>query len=167
MKRPLRRDTLPQRDDMHRKRWLYQIKQVNELAERFTGIRYGCAGKHKANPSLFGVAPYHGQDSDRTLCDRDARFGRADLPRIQPLLKRAEAASLAGNLTWSVDDTGWIYELQITNVGQNEWHGYPMLMTDPFARTIWLRFKEWADQHGQTSDKHAATACSLLYGLKP
>lgn len=166
MTRPPRRHTLPQRDDTHRKRWLYEIEQVKELAGRFARIRYGCAGKHKATPSLFGVAPYHGTDSDRSLCDRHAGFGKDDLPRIQPLLKRAEAASLAGNLTWSVDDTGWIYELQITNVGQNEWHGYPMLTTDPFAHTVWLRFKAWADQRGQTSDRNAATACALLYDLK-
>lgn len=165
MTKPSRRDTLPQRDDAHRKRSLYETGQLKELAERFAGIRYGCAGKHKANPYLFGVAPYHGTDSDRSLCDQHAGFLKEDLQRIQSLLKRAEAASLAGNLIWSVDDTGWIYELQITNAGRNEWHGYPMLPTDPFARTVWSRFRAWAHQAGQPADKNAALACATLYNL--
>ncbi|WP_372500801.1 hypothetical protein P7L66_01225 (plasmid) [Tistrella mobilis] len=167
MTRPPRRDKLPERDDTRRKRWLYKIEQVNELCERFKGIRYRCAGKHKANPYLYDVDPYHGTDSDRTLCDRHAGFCKEDLPRIRNLLRRAKAARLAGNLTWSVDDTGWIYELQTTNIGQNEWHGYPMLTNDPFARTVWLRFKVWADECGKAPDRNAASACASLYGLNP
>jgi hypothetical protein len=167
MSRPTRRGALPQRDDSQRKRYLYDTSQFQELANRFKGIRYACSGKHKSNPYIFGVAPYHGEDSERSLCDRHAGFGKPDLTRIPALLLRAEAAALAGNLTWTVDDTGWIYELQITNAGQNEWHGYPMLTTDPFAHTVWSRFNAWADLSGQASDRHAATACALRYDLKP
>jgi hypothetical protein len=167
MSRPPRRNALPQRDDAQRKRFLYDISQVPELATRFNGIRYGCTGKHKSNPYIFGVAPYHGKDSERSLCDHHAGFGKPDLPRIPALLVRSEAASLAGNLTWTIDDTGWIFEMQITNAGQNEWHGYPMLPTDPFARSVWLRFSGWADRHGQAADRGAAMACALRYELKP
>ncbi|MBZ9939467.1 hypothetical protein LB518_24495 [Mesorhizobium sp. BR1-1-16] len=86
--------------------------------------------------------------------------------RIPALLKRAQEAGLMGNLIWSVDDNGWIYELQVTNTGLNDWHGYPMLPSDPFARPVWLRFREWAAQHGNQVDRDAAHSCALRYGLK-
>lgn len=127
MSKPPRRSELPDRNDSYRERWLTDDVSPQALAHRFHGIRYGCYGKHKANPYIYGVEPYRGPDSDRTLCDDHAGFNKADLSRIPALFARAHAAGLAGNLIWSVDDNGWIYELQITNTGLNEWHGYPML----------------------------------------
>lgn len=137
------------------------------LDAHFNGIRYGCSGKHKANPYLYGVDPYRGPDSDRSLCDTHAGFTKADEKRIGALFDRAKMAGLIGNLMWTVDDTGWIYELQVTNQVQNEWHGYPLLPNDVFAPQIWMRFSIWANQHGSAADREAARNSALLYGIKP
>jgi len=164
-KPPIRRP-LPRRDDSRRKRWLASNPSLEEGAERFREFKYSCSGKHKANPYLYGVDPYRGQDSDRTLCDDHAGFGKDDLTRIPALLERAAAACLIGNLIWTVDDTGWIYQLEVTNHIQNEWHGYPLLPSDPFARQVWERFAKWADESGSLNDQNAAKSSALLYGLR-
>lgn len=165
-KRPSRAN-LPQRNENGRRKYLTLDLSSQALATRFSGIRYVCYSKHKSNPYIYGLQPYQGQDSDRTLCDTHAGFSKKDLSRIPALLVRARTAGLTGNLIWTIDDNGWIYELQITNVTQNEWHGYPMLPSNPFARQVWMRFSAWADQNGSNSDKDAANNCALLYGLRP
>lgn len=160
------RNHLPQRNDTNRKRWLANDLSLEALAARFQAIRYGCSGKHKSNPYLYDVEPYRGGDSDRSLCDTHANFRKSDFPRIPTLLVRAKAAGLVGNLIWSVDDTGWIYELQTTNETQNDWHGYPVLPGDTFARQVFVRFATWAGTHGSVADQNAAESCALLYGLQ-
>ncbi len=167
MTKPPSRKPPPRRDDSRRKRWLAPEPSHDETANRFRDFKYGCYGKHKANPYLYGVDPYHGQDSDRTLCDDHAGFGKHDLARIPTLVKRSAAARLIGNLIWTVDDTGWIYELEVTNHIQNEWHGYPLRTTDPFARQVWQRFSRWAGESGSLNDQKAAQSSALLYGLRP
>lgn len=126
MTKPPSRKTLPRRDDSRRKRWLEADPSPQEVEHRFRNINYICYGKHRANLHLYGVEPYRGQDSDRTLCDDHAGFGKYDLARIPALLARAAGAPLIGNLIWTVDDTGWIYQLEVTNRTQNAWHGYPL-----------------------------------------
>lgn len=167
MTKPPSRKPLPRRDDSRRKRWLAPAPTPEEVAARFRNIRYICYGKHKANPHLYGSEPYRGPDSDRTLCDDHAGFLRNDLARIPALLERAAAARLIGNLIWTVDDTGWIYQLELTNSVQNEWHGYPLLPSDAFAYQVWKRFAEWADEAGSPNDQKAAKSSALLYGLRP
>lgn len=166
MKPPARRP-LPRRDDSRRKRWLATDPSSAEITARFHAIKYVCYGKHKANPHLYDVDPYRGQDSDRTLCDDHAVLGKHDLVRIPALFGRAAAARLFGNLIWTIDDTGWIYELAVTNRVRNEWHGYPLLKDDTFARQVWDRFRRWAAVSGAPTDQTAAKSCALLYGLKP
>ena len=167
MTKPPSRRPLPRRDDSRRKRWLATDLSPKEVADRFRDIRYICYGKHKANPHLYGADPYRGQDSDRTLCDDHAGFGKDDLARIPALLARAAVARLIGNLIWTVDDTGWIYQLEVTNRIRNEWHGYPLLPSDAFARQVWERFSRWADESGSPNDQEAAKSSALLYGLRP
>lgn len=166
-KRPSSRAELPVRDDAHRKRQLDPTPAAPTLASRFTDIRYGCYGKHKRNPYLYGVAPYHGTDTDRSLCDEHAGFLQSDMVRIPSLFLRAKLAGLAGNLIWTVDDTGWVFELMSTNVGLNQWHGYPLLPNDPFARQVWARFDNWAKQCGDQVDREAAGRCANFYGFRP
>jgi hypothetical protein len=166
-KKPTTRANLPKRDNAHRSRRLDPNPAAPDFAARFMGIRYGCHGKHKRNPYAYGVAPYRGTDTDRSLCDEHAGFSQSDMARIPALFLRAERAGLAGNLIWTVDDTGWVYELMSTNVGLNEWHGYPLLTTDPFARQVWERFANWANQHGNQADRDAAGRCAQFYGFRP
>lgn len=148
-------------------RKLSEDTSPDTVAEYFAGLRYTGYGKHKLNPHLYNLAPYHGTDSDRGMCDRDAAFGVRDMQRVPGLLDRSRNAALFGTLIWTVDDTGWIYELRVTNATQNEWHGYPMLPGDTFARQVWRRFADWAAQAGSPTDKLAAQACALLYNCRP
>lgn len=164
-KRPNRKNE-QRRSKKNRPRRLALNLSTEALAAHFDEIRYGCYGKHKANPYLYGVDPYRGPDSDRSLCDEHAGFTKTDIQRIDALFERAKMAGLVGNLMWTVDDTGWIYELQITNQEQNEWHGYPLLTGDVFALQVWKRFSAWANEHGSSVDRSAAKNAALLYGIK-
>lgn len=48
------------------------------------------------------------------------------------------------NLLWTLDESGWIFELRITNPAQAQYHGYPVLPGDAFARHILSRAREVA-----------------------
>lgn len=165
--RPGTRDHLPRRRDSMRKRRFEENVSEADVQTRFAGITYGGSSKHKALPHLFGLVPSGSAPPDATLCDRDAGFTPNDMSRIPALLDRARRAHLIGNLIWTVDDNGWVYELELTNSGQNEHHGYPLRAGDPFVERVFGVFKEWAAVHGTDDDRNAAEACAKRYGLKP
>lgn len=115
-----------------------------ELSARVT---YGAYSKHKLNPTAYKLSPYAGQDEERTYCDAHADFGKENLSRIPTLLVRGVMLGLwsdqnngdAPSLLWTLDESGWIFELRITNSGQAQYHGYPVLPGDAFARHILVR----------------------------
>lgn len=37
---------------------------------------------------------------------------------------------------WAVDSEGYVYEAQLSNSGNGEYHGYPMKDGDRFAETV-------------------------------
>lgn len=164
--RPNTRSQLKNRSGQNRPRKINCNLSQSQINVRYTNIQYGCSGKHKSNPFIYGLAPYHGQDSDRSLCDRDAQFLQSDLSRIPDLFDRSRRAGLLDKLIWTVDNTGWVYELQITNSGQNCWHGYPLFLQDEFAKTLIRYFTEWAAINGTDIDKCAAQAARQLYGVR-
>jgi hypothetical protein len=47
-------------------------------------------------------------------------------------------------LLWTIDASGWIFELRITNSGQAEYHGYPLLPGDAFARHVLAKARDEA-----------------------
>ena len=115
-----------------------------DLSERVT---YGAYSKHKLNPTAYKLSPYAGQDEERTYCDAHAKFGKENLKRIPSLLVRGVMLGLwsdqkngdAPSLLWTLDESGWIFELRITNPGQTQYHGYPVLTGDAFARHVLVR----------------------------
>lgn len=120
-----------------------------ELSARVT---YGAYSKHKFNPTAYNLSPYAGQDEERTYCDAHASFGKENLHRIPALLVRGVMLGLwsdknngdAPSLLWTLDESGWIFELRITNSGQALYHGYPVLPNDAFARHLLARAREVA-----------------------
>lgn len=120
-----------------------------ELSQR---VSYGAYSKHKYNPTAYKLAPYAGPDIERTYCDAHAGFAKEQTVRIPSLLVRGvmlglwsdQASGEVPSLLWTVDETGWIYELRITNVGLAQYHGYPVLPNDAFARHILVRAREVA-----------------------
>jgi hypothetical protein len=150
-----------------RKRRLEQNATEADVEVRFAGITYGGSPEHKAHPHLFRLTSSGFPPPDATLCDRDAGFAPADVDRIEGLLDRAKHARLIGNLIWTVDDNGWVYELQMTNASRNEHHGYPLRATDPFVERVYRFFEAWASKQGTIADRDAAAACRKRYGLSP
>ncbi len=144
------------RNNPHRRLCLVlpDADQRDYLSERVT---YGPYSKHKYNPISYGLAPYAGVDVERTYCDAHSGFGQNDFNRIPVLLSRGVMLGLwsdqvrggVPNLLWTIDDTGWIYELRITNPVQSQYHGYPLLQGDAFARQVLLRAREVAFADGQ------------------
>lgn len=124
-----------------------------DLAER---AGYGAYSKHKFNPTAYGLRPYAGRDVERTYCDAHAKFGQADFDRIPLLQKRGIMLGLTSeqaeggdpSLLWTIDDNGWIYELRMTNSGQAQYHGYPLLKGDAFARQVLARARAVAFAKG-------------------
>lgn len=113
---------------------------------------YGAYSKHKFNPTAYRLTPYAGSDVERTYCDAHSHFGKDDFARIPALLIRGVMLGLwseqgsdgTPDLLWTIDDTGWIFELRITNSGQSQYHGYPVLTGDAFARHVLNRAREVA-----------------------
>lgn len=113
-------------------------------------VRYGAYSKHKYKPDAYGLAPYAGMDVDRTYCDAHASFGKESASRIPALLRRAVMLGLwseqhvgeVPSLLWTVDESGWVFELRMTNVAQAQYHGYPLLSGDAFAKRVLARVAE-------------------------
>lgn len=128
---------------------LPDILAREELSARVT---YGAYSKHKYNPTAYKLSPYAGQDEERTYCDAHAKFSTENSHRIPALLKRGVMLGLwsdhhkkdAPSLLWTLDESGWIFELRITNPGQLQYHGYPVLPGDAFARHVLTRAREIA-----------------------
>jgi len=119
--------------------------------------RYGIFSKHKFHPTAYRLKPYAGPDEERTYCDAHAHFLPEDFPRVDRLLRRGIMAGLWGDhpadgdprMLWTIDDNGWIYELRITNAGLSDYHGYPVLPSDAFAKKVIERFTSWASTAGE------------------
>ncbi len=144
MKKPQPRREVPPRSNENTKRRLYDIMESSQLAALFDGMKYEGSPKHKRHPHLFGLTPFRGERDDRTLCDTHAGFGPDDRARIMRLLGRAQSASLVGNFIWTIDDNGWIYELTVTNISQNQHHGYPLRPGEAITQQVFSRFEAWA-----------------------
>ncbi len=125
-----------------------------ELLERAT---YGPYSKHKFNPTAYKLSPYAGQDEERTYCDAHAGFGKDSFERIPKLIERGVRLGLWSDqndgdnpsLLWTLDESGWIFELRITNSGQAQYHGYPILRGDAFARCVLVRARTVAYAEGE------------------
>lgn len=133
-------------------------------------VAYGASAKHKFNPTAYKLSPYAGQDEERTYCDAHANFGKEDHRRIPALLVRGVMLGLwsdqdnaeAPNLLWTLDESGWIFELRITNSDQAQYHGYPVLRGDAFARHVLIRARE-AFNEGELPGAQAAIAAAETF----
>ncbi|CAE6768170.1 hypothetical protein R69619_03714 [Paraburkholderia nemoris] len=133
-------------------------------------VTYGAYSKHKYNPTAYRLTPYAGQDVERTYCDAHANFGKDDFNRIPILLTRGVMLGLwsdqndgdAPSLLWTIDESGWIFELRITNAGQTQYHGYPVLPGDAFARHVLVRAREVAFSEGKFSANQDASVQAAI-----
>lgn len=149
------------------------VDALPSLAERVAlseNVIYGAYSKHKFNPTAYKLAPYAGQDVERTYCDEHAGFGKDQFNRIPTLLKRGVMLGLwsdqnggdAPSLLWTIDESGWIFELRITNAGQLQYHGYPVLPGDAFARHVLVRAREVLSVEGSLPESHDSGASAAI-----
>lgn len=167
MKPPKKRPDVPPRRSDNDKRRLEQGVTDAEVRARYPNAWYRGSPKHKRNPHLFGLEPFTGPRGDATLCDEHAAFSPQDMERVPKLLRRGLDAKLVGTRIWTVDDTGWIFELAVTNATSGEHHGYPVRASEAIAAIVFRAFRDWAAQHGTDEDRGAALACQNLYGFAP
>ncbi|WP_156425867.1 hypothetical protein [Herbaspirillum rubrisubalbicans] len=157
------------RNNPHRK----LIAAVPTLSQRLAlsgQVSYGPSAKHKFHPVAYGLAPYQGQDVERTYCDEHANFDQSQWGQIPLLLARAVKLGLwseqdnkgAPSLLWTLSDTGWIYELRITNAGQFQYHGYPILPDDAFARHVLVRARAVLNAEMGLANFHDAGLASAI-----
>ena len=152
------------------RRLVVSLPSMQERLALSGKVTYGPYAKHKFHPAAYNLAPYAGQDVERTYCDEHARFGKEQFNRIPILLRRGVMLGLwsdqidAGvpRLLWTIDEGGWIFELRITNFGQLQYHGYPILPGDAFARHVLARAREVLAAEGQIATSHDSTASTAI-----
>ena len=162
---------LPQRSRNNaNRRLIATVPSIDSRVELSTRVTYGAYSKHKYNPSAYKLSPYAGQDEERTYCDAHAHFGKECSHRIRALLVRGVMLGLwsdqsnadAPDLLWTVDESGWIFELRITNSEQAQYHGYPVLPNDAFARYVLARARAVAyDKREFPIDKDPAARAAI------
>lgn len=151
MTRPKAR-VVVQRDSENDKRELREpMPSAAQRAALAARVKYEGSAKHKYSPRAFGLKPAP-RATDDTMCDVHAQFTPADMVRAVAILQRGVMAGLIGHNTkqgdptilWALDDNGWIYEARITTPTQTLYHGYPVLIGDPFAKKVIARYRGWA-----------------------
>lgn len=146
-KRPAPRVVVQRSRNNANRRLVATLPTIASRVELSARVTYGAYSKHKYNPTAYKLRPYAGQDEERTYCDAHAKFGKENLNQIPALLVRGVMLGLwsdqnngdAPSLLWTIDENGWIFELRITNPGQLQYHGYPVLPGDAFARHVLAR----------------------------
>jgi hypothetical protein len=151
-RRPERRIELPRSSENQKRDLSATLPTTEERGALAARAEYEGYGKHKRNPSLWGLAPFHGHAPDRTFCE-DAEFLFEHRGRVPQLLQRGIEAGLFGDLIsqgdptmlWTIDDNGWIYELRLTTPSQALYHGYPLRLANAFGRRVIARYGDWLD----------------------
>lgn len=146
-KKPAPRVVVQRSRNNANRRLISTVPTMESRLDLSARVIYGGYSKHKFNPSAYKLSPYAGQDEERTYCDAHANFGTESPHRIPALLVRGVMLGLwseqsngdTPNLLWTVDESGWIFELRITNTAQAQYHGYPILPGDAFARHVLTR----------------------------
>ena len=133
------------------RRLIAALPDVSSRSALSAQVSYGAYSKHKLRPMAYKLSAYAAHDEERTYCDAHAQFGVSNISQIPALLVRGVMLGLwsvqlnsdgAPRLLWTLDDRGWIFELRITNPGQAQYHGYPVLPGDAFARHVLTRARD-------------------------
>lgn len=166
VKKPPARPVVPGRRSNNDKRRLLAEVEPETVALLLAKAHYRGSPKHKAQPHLFDLPPYHGSRGDETLCDAHAGFTPEHMSSVPAMLERGIRARLIGRrILWVIGDNGWIYECRLTNPEQWEYHGYPIRRSEPICQPVYERFVEWAAREGSAEDKRAAAQCKARYGF--
>lgn len=103
---------------------------------------------HKRDPGDFGLNPPAAAKRNKTLCDNAEIFRKK---RAQELLSNGVAEGLWDERTdqgfpkivWCVEGE-LVLEAQLENATKGEYHGYPLLDTDPYRQVVFARYQEFS-----------------------
>ena len=104
---------------------------------RYHGSEYHCAQK----PQQWMP--------QKTKCPEDIDDAQALMLLRKGMKFGVFSANLDGRWpkqVWAVDDSGRVYEAQLTNREVGEYHGYPMASGDKFARIIAEKWRNCVDE---------------------
>jgi hypothetical protein len=104
-------------------------------------VRYKGSPAHKRDPGDFNLSPPAAPRQNATLCDEAGVFKKV---RAQQLLKSGVKAGLISQRSvkgypaqiWTVDDKGVVFEAELENSEQGDYHGYPLPLADPFRLVV-------------------------------
>ena len=132
------------------KRRLRPIPQGEEaiayLKQLATKITYGGNPEHKRNPGDFGLQPPSQPRQGKTLCDETEIFARRDAQSLlregahRGLVSVQERGSWPQNV-WAMAANGVVVEAMLENSLTGQYHGYPMLESDPLADEVRERWR--------------------------
>jgi len=109
--------------------------------------RYTGNPAHKRNPGDFGLTPPSNPRPDTTLCDATNIFQRTEAQRLlasgirQGLISIQQRNNWPQNV-WAVTDNGIPVEAMLENQQTGDYHGYPMLASDPLRAEILARWRK-------------------------
>jgi len=169
-KKPAPRVVVQRSRNNANRRLIDVVPSTESRRELSVRVNYDGYSKHKINPRAYKLRPYAGQDEERTYCDAHANFGKENLDRIPALLVRgvmlglwsAQTSGDVPSLLWTVAENGWIFELRITNADQAQYHGYPVLPGDAFARHVLNRARAVAHDEREFPVDKDSTARSAI-----
>ena len=119
------------------------IASIKQLAAKIT---YGGNPEHKRNPGDFGLHPASQPRQGKTLCDETEIFTRHD---AQALLREGARRGLVSvqerggwpQNVWAMAANGVAVEAMLENSLTGQYHGYPMLESDPLADEVRERWR--------------------------
>ena len=132
------------------KRRLWPIPQGEEavasLKQLAAKITYGGNPEHKRNPGDFGLHPASQPRQGKTLCDETEILTRHDAQALlregarRGLVSVQERGSWLQNV-WAMAANGVAVEAMLENSLTGQYHGYPMLESDPLADEVRERWR--------------------------
>lgn len=137
MKRPQRRSKQKPKSEIMPADALSREEQ-QELANN---AKYCGSPYHKKYPDDYDMPDLPKPRPDKTRCDGTRSICREE---AMQLLRCGFEYGMVSNQrrqgwpqnVWAVDEEGVVYEAQLQNAPQGEYHGYPMKIGDDFAEVV-------------------------------
>jgi hypothetical protein len=136
---------LRKRRSFNPKRQLAQALPA-DLRSLANSVRYGGSPEHKRAHGDFGLIPPAAPRADKTLCDGAGVLRRAEAEALlrkgieRGFISKQQRGRFPQNV-WAVTEQDVPLEAQLDNMGQGNYHGYPMPDTDPLREEVLSRWR--------------------------
>ena len=121
---------------------------AGERAERAKKALYGGNPEHKIRPGDYGLPQTTNRYQNKTLCDADRKFLKAE---AEELLKEGLRKGMISvqkrnewpQNVWAVSADQQVFEAQLENQDNGTYHGYPLPESDDFRLLV---LSEWPNR---------------------